>query len=65
MVNFWSPNYIKDQNLPERVQRRMAKQIPTLHNLLYENRLKQLDMFLLQKYKIRRNQIEVLKILNE
>ena len=48
-IQFWSPNCIKDQNLLERVQRRATKLIPTLRNLSYEERLKQLDMFTLHK----------------
>ena len=28
-IQFWSPNYIKNQNLLERVQRRATKLIPT------------------------------------
>ena len=48
-IQFWSPNYIKNQNFLERVQRRVTKRISTLHNLSYEERLKQLDMFILHK----------------
>ena len=64
-VQFWSPNYIKDQNLLERVQRRTTKQIPTLRNLSYEERLKRLDMFPLYKRRVRGDLIEVFKILNK
>ena len=48
-IQFWSPNYIKAQNLLDRVQRQAIKLIPTLHNLSYEERLKQLNIFLLHK----------------
>ena len=60
-VQFWSPNYIKDQNLLERVQRRTTKQIPTLRNLSYEERLKRLDMFPLYKRRVRGDLIKSLK----
>ena len=35
-IQFWSPNYIKDQTLLERLQRRATKLAPTLRNLSYE-----------------------------
>ena len=54
-ILFWSPNYIKDQNLLERVHRRATKLIPTLRNLSYEEQLEQLDMFTLYKRRIRGN----------
>ena len=64
-IQFWSPNYIKDQKWLERIQRRATKLIPTLRNLSYEERLKQLDMFSLHKRRIRGDMIEVFKILNK
>ena len=63
-VQFWSPNYIKDQVLLEKIQRRATKQIPALRNLPYDERLKRLDMFSLKKRRIRGDLIEVFKILN-
>ena len=63
-IQFWSPNYIKDQNMLERVRRRATKLISALCNLSYEERLKQLDMFTLHKRRIRGDMIEVFKILN-
>ena len=64
-VQFWSPNYIKDQNSLERVQRRATKHIPVLRNLTYEERLKQLDMFPHHKRRTRGDLIEVFKILKQ
>ena len=43
----------------------MTKLIPTLRNLSYEKRFKQLDMFTLHKRRIRGDMIEVFKILNK
>ena len=64
-VQFWSSNYIKDQNSLKRVQRRATKHIPALRNLTYEERLKRLDMFPLDKRRLRGDLIEVFKILNQ
>ena len=65
-IQFWSsPNYNKDQNLSERAQRRATKLIPTLRNLSYEERLKQLNMFTLHKRRVTGDMIEVFKILNK
>ena len=36
LTQFWSPYYIKDQNLLERLQRRAIKHISILRNLSYE-----------------------------
>ena len=48
-VQFWSPNYITEQNSLERIQRIATKHIPALRNLTYEERLQCLDMFSLNK----------------
>ena len=64
-VQHWSPNLIKDINKLERVQRRATKMIPSLRNLPYEERLKKLNMFSLQKRRLRGDLIEVFKILNK
>ena len=48
----------------ESIQRWTTKHIFTLYNFLYEEWLKQLDMFPLHKQRIRRDMIEVYKFLN-
>ena len=64
-VQFWSPNYIKDQNSLERIQRIATKHIPALRNLTYEERLQCLDMFSLNKRRLRGDLMEVFAILNQ
>ena len=44
-IQFWTPLNVKDADMPEGVQRRATKRIPSLRNLSYEGRLKILSMF--------------------
>ena len=48
----------------ERVQRRATKMIPKLRNISYEMRLKECGLTTLETRRLRRDQIEVFKILN-
>ena len=62
-VQCWSPYYIKDIAVLERVQRRATKLIPSIRNLPYNIRLHRLKLHSLELRRIRGQMIEVFKIL--
>ena len=62
-VQFWSPSLRKDIEKLEKVQARATKLMPSIRHISYDRRLARLNLFSLEKRRLRGQLIETFKIL--
>jgi len=60
----WSPHYIKDKELIEKIQHRFTRMMPNIREQPYLERLRRLNLWTLEERRIRANLIEVYKMIN-
>ena len=58
----WSPHYIKDKQLLERIQHRFTRLVPGFRVMAYEDRLRRLGLWTLEERRNRADLIEVFKM---
>ena len=62
-VQFWAPQYKRDMDILERLQRRATEGIKGQEHATYEERLRELGVFNLEKRRLKRDLINVYKCL--